>query len=54
MNHSANTLQPNSSGETMSKIMGFLHSNITSTTILYIVGLIMFIVVAYYYYKYYI
>ena len=49
-----NTLQTNSSGGTMTKVMGFLHSNITSTTILYIIGLIMFIVVAYYYYKYYI
>ena len=49
-----NTLQTNSSGGTMTKVLGFLHSSITSTTILYIIGLIMFIVVAYYYYKYYI
>ena len=47
-------LQSNTSGGAMSKIMGFLHTNITSTTILYVVGLILFIVIAYYYYKYYI
>jgi hypothetical protein len=30
-------LQSNTSGGAMSKIMGFLHTNITTTTILYVV-----------------
>ena len=55
MSHSGfNNLQLHNSEGTMTKIFGYLHSNITSTKILYIIGFIMFIVIACYYYKYYI
>ena len=55
MSHSGfNNLQLQKTEGTMTKIMGFLHSSITTTKILYIVGFILFIVIACYYYKYYV
>ena len=49
-----NNLQLQKTEGTMAKIMGFLHSSITTTKLLYVVGFILFIVIACYYYKYYI